>query len=109
MQSVYLWGAAGAVTDTRRAKRLFPLFAAGEILGSVVGGLLTGPLAATIGARNLLLVWAACLVGACLLVLPGLGVRPRARVAGGGDPSALAFRDMPRACRSFAVPRCWCG
>ena len=47
VQSVYLWGAAGAVTDTRRAKRLFPLFGSGAILGSVVGGLLTGPLAGT--------------------------------------------------------------
>ena len=78
--SVYLWGAAGAVTDTRRAKRLFPLFGSGAILGSVVGGLLTGPLAATIGVRNLLLVWAACLVGACLLGAGVLGLRRQPRV-----------------------------
>jgi HEAT repeat protein len=80
VQSVYLWGAAGAVTDTRRAKRLFPLFGSGAILGSVVGGLLTGPLAATIGVRNLLLVWAACLVGACLLGAGVLGLRRQPRV-----------------------------
>ena len=43
LQNVFVWGTAGVVTDTRRAKRLFPLFAAGEILGSVVGGLLDGP------------------------------------------------------------------
>ena len=80
VQSVYLWGAAGAVTDTRRAKRLFPLFGSGAILGSVVGGLLTGPLAATIGVRNLLLVWAACLVGACVLGAGVLGLRRHVRV-----------------------------
>jgi len=80
VQSVYLWGAAGAVTDTRRAKRLFPLFGSGAILGSVVGGLLTGPLAGAIGVSNLLLVWAACLVGACVLGAGVLGVRGEERV-----------------------------
>ena len=80
LQSVSLWGTAGAVTDTRRAKRLFPLFGSGAILGSVVGGLLTGPLARAIGVGNLLLVWIACLVGACLLGAGVLGVRGRARL-----------------------------
>ena len=95
VQSVYLWGAAGAVTDTRRAKRLFPLFGSGAILGSVVGGLLTGPLAATIGVGNLLLVWAACLVGACFLAAGLLGVRPGARVAGRrARRRPSPFRDM---------------
>jgi hypothetical protein len=103
VQSVYLWGAAGAVTDTRRAKRLFPLFGSGAILGSVVGGVLTGPLAATIGASNLLLVWAACLVGACFLAAGLLGVRPRPRVAGRrARRRTSAFRDMAEGCRSFA-------
>ena len=92
VQSVYLWGAAGAVTDTRRAKRLFPLFGSGSILGSVVGGLLTGPLAGSIGIRNLLLVWAACLVGASVLGAGVLGVRREGRIVRGRArrrPSAL--------------------
>ena len=79
LQSVYLWGAAGAVTDTRRAKRLFPLFGSGAILGSVVGGLVTGPLARAIGVGNLLLVWVACLLGASVLAAGVLGVRLPAR------------------------------
>jgi HEAT repeat protein len=79
VQSVYLWGTAGAVTDTRRAKRLFPLFGSGAILGSVIGGLLTGPLARAIGVGNLLLVWAGCLVATCLLAARVLGVRRTAR------------------------------
>src|SRR5919106_1518416 len=33
------WGLAGAIHDTRQAKRLFPLYGAGLILGGVVGGL----------------------------------------------------------------------
>ena len=32
VQGIYLWGTAGAVVDTRQAKRLFPIFGAGGIL-----------------------------------------------------------------------------
>src|SRR5215203_5302889 len=72
LQNVFVWGTAGVVTDTRRAKRLFPLFAAGEILGSVAGGLVTDPLVRVIGTENLLLVWAIALgvsFGLCRVVL----------------------------------------
>lgn len=79
VQAVFTWGTAGLVTDTRRAKRLFPLFSAGGILGAVVGGLLTRPLATTIGAENLLLVWAATLAGAAALCGAAVGARPRSR------------------------------
>jgi HEAT repeat protein len=67
VQGFYLWGIAGLVTDTRQAKRLFPLFAAGGIAGAAMGGLVTGPLAAWLGAENLLLVWAASLVAVAAL------------------------------------------
>ncbi len=67
VQGFYLWGIAGLVTDTRQAKRLFPLFAAGGIAGAAVGGLITGPLAAWLGAENLLLVWAVSLVAVTAL------------------------------------------
>jgi CRP/FNR family transcriptional regulator len=77
LQSVFLWGTAGLVTDTRRAKRLFPLFASGGILGSVVGGLATRPLATAIGAENLLLVWAASFAAAALLCAAVLRLRRR--------------------------------
>jgi HEAT repeat protein len=70
---ITLWGTAGAVVDTRQAKRLFPIFGAGGILGSVVGGLVTPPLAAAIGPANLLLVWAGGLVGVFALTRPVLG------------------------------------
>jgi HEAT repeat protein len=76
-QAIFVWGTAGAITDTRRAKRLFPLFAAGGILGSVLGGLATRPLAALVGTENLLLVWASALVGASLLCGVVLRVRRR--------------------------------
>jgi HEAT repeat protein len=67
LQNVFVWGVAGVVTDTRTAKRLFPLFAAGEILGSVAGGLLTAPLVSLLGTPNLVLVWAGALLVALVL------------------------------------------
>lgn len=76
VQAIFLWGTAGAVVDVRQAKRLFPIFGAGGILGSVVGGLATRPLAAAVGTTNLLLVWAAGLGGAFLLARLLLGPPP---------------------------------
>jgi HEAT repeat protein len=67
VQTVFVWGIAGMVTDTRQAKRLFPLFAAGGILGSVLGGVVTAPLVHLVGAPNLFLAWGATLVAAWLL------------------------------------------
>jgi HEAT repeat protein len=68
LQGLLTWGLAGLVCDTRQAKRLFPLFAAGNILGAALGGLITRPLVAWVGTENLLLVWAAVLLGALALV-----------------------------------------
>ncbi|MGH8958620.1 MAG: cyclic nucleotide-binding domain-containing protein [Acidimicrobiia bacterium] len=56
-----MWNAAGEVCTTRQAKRLFPLFATAGIGGGIIGSLLTGPLASTIGTENLLLVHAGLL------------------------------------------------
>ncbi len=63
---IVVWGVAGAVCDTRQAKRLFPLFNASRILGQVIGGFATGALVGIIGTENLLLVWAAALLLAFL-------------------------------------------
>lgn len=67
VQTVFVWGIAGMVIDTRQAKRLFPLFAAGGILGSVLGGVVTTPLVHLIGTPNLLIAWALTLVAAWVL------------------------------------------
>lgn len=61
LQGLLTWGLAGAACDTRQAKRLFPLFSAGSILGTVIGGLVTPPLAIRLHAENLLLLWSASL------------------------------------------------
>ncbi len=83
-QAIGLWGTAGAVVDTRQAKRLFPIFGAGGILGAVVGGLLTRPLAAALGVENLLLVWVGELIVAAVLCRLALG--------SGGTVSAMSRR-----------------
>lgn len=74
-----VWGVAGVVTDTRQAKRFFPLLGAGTVVGSVAGGLATRPLAAWIGTANLLFVWLATLVAAVILAAAVLADRRRER------------------------------
>jgi hypothetical protein len=72
VQGIFLRGMANAVVDIRQAKRLFPIFNAGGILGPVIGGLLTRPLASTIGTPKGLFVWAGGLgvtFALCRLVL----------------------------------------
>src|ERR687892_544064 len=73
---IAVWGIAGMVVDTRQAKRLFPIFAAGGILGSVIGGLVTKPVAAALGAANLPLVWTGGLIVAFLVSRSILGPPP---------------------------------
>src|SRR4029453_1459297 len=98
--NVFVWGTAGVVTDTRRAKRLFPLFAAGEILGSVGGARLTGPLVRVIGTENLLLVWAASLAvsfALCRVVLSAAGTLAQPRVRKARRRDASPWRDRTSA------------
>jgi HEAT repeat protein len=58
VQGTYTWGLAGLFTDTRQAKRLFPLFTAGSIFGAVAGSFATPLLVQWLNADNLLIVWA---------------------------------------------------
>ena len=62
-----VWGLAGLVTDTRQAKRFFPLIGAAAVLGQVLGGLVTRPLAGWLGTDNLVLVWMGTLVVVAIL------------------------------------------
>ncbi|MGZ8740612.1 MAG: hypothetical protein ACXWZ8_08460 [Gaiellaceae bacterium] len=84
-----IWGLAGLVADTRQAKRFFPLIAAGGVVGLILGGLVTGPLAGALGSENLLLVWSALMAaatGVAWRLVSNLGTqeapRPRRRTPG---------------------------
>ncbi|HET7090537.1 MAG TPA: HEAT repeat domain-containing protein [Anaerolineae bacterium] len=85
LQALFTWGLAGATADARQAKRLFPLFGAGGILGAAIGGFVTAPLSRALHTENLLLIWAGALVVAFVLGraltgrVPG---RPRVHRAG---------------------------
>jgi HEAT repeat protein len=96
------WGLAGAVHDTRQAKRLFPLYGSGLILGAVFGGLATGPLASLLGAENLVVVWAVALSAACLLGRSIVGlqsVRTRGPVPARRRETGGPLREMASAIR----------
>jgi HEAT repeat protein len=90
--------AASALVDTRQAKRLFPLLAAGSILGGVVGGLGTRPLVVWLHTENLLLIWAGTLVVAFLLcrALRREAARDSARRTPFGASTAGAASDGAR-------------
>jgi HEAT repeat protein len=81
------WGLAGFVCDARQAKRLFPLFGAGRILGAVIGGLGTQPLVQLVHSENLLLVWAGLMIVAFALGRALVGRAGPARAAGPGRRS----------------------
>ena len=85
------WALAGSVHDTRQAKRLFPLYAAGAILGGAVGGFLTTPLVQILHSENLLLVWVATLVAAALVATSVVGRRSRRRRLPGPRPKRVGL------------------
>jgi HEAT repeat protein/ATP/ADP translocase len=96
LMGLYVWGVASARCDTRQAKRLFPLFSAGRILGSVVGGLTTGPLVGIIGTENLLIVWAITLSVAFVVTQQLLGQNLQSLFAGAGLGPAATERRVKR-------------
>jgi HEAT repeat protein len=84
-----VWGLAGLIADTRQAKRFFPVIAAGGVVGLVVGGAATGPLAATVGSENLLLVWAGLMGGATLVAWRLIRTRAAPEIRRGRRPRGL--------------------
>jgi HEAT repeat protein len=96
-----VWGLAGLVTDTRQAKRFFPLVGGAAVLGQVLGGLATKPLASWIGADNMIIVWmgallAIAVLGRRLVMRAGSGGTPRKRSANGLAELREGLRDVRR-------------
>ena len=72
-----MWTVAGAALDARQAKRLFPICTSAAIIGGFIGTLSAGPLAATVGTENLLVVYAALLLAGGGLTAATAGGSPR--------------------------------
>jgi hypothetical protein len=77
------WSLAAALHDTRQAKRLFPLYGGGLVVGLVIGGFMTGPLAGLLGAEQLVFVWAAGTAAAAVVARWAQGA---GRPAAGSGP-----------------------
>ena len=54
---ILYWDILSDLFTTQQSKRLYTLISAGGVLGTTVGSLMTAPLAGSIGAENLLLVF----------------------------------------------------
>lgn len=92
-----MWNAAGAVCNTRQAKRLFPLFATSGVVGGVLGNLVTGPIASLFGTRTLLLVQGSLLVASTFILM-----RMREMVVEDKpDESVSAVSELRQAARSI--------
>lgn len=68
LQSVFVWGMAGAMLDARQAKRLYPLLTAGSIAGATLGSFSTPGLVALFHSENLLIAWVIALIAATIFV-----------------------------------------
>jgi HEAT repeat protein len=85
-----VWVLAGEVCDARQAKRLFAVFASAGILGSVLAGFLTGPLAHAAGTQTLLIAAAALILSSVAVgsALSRSYARPAGRRSRDGSPIA---------------------
>jgi HEAT repeat protein len=93
---LFTYGLASLVCDTRQAKRLFPLFGVGGIVGLTIGSLLTQPLVNVIGTENLILVWAGAFLVSFVLA-QRLAARSRGQAGGGrAQRQAPAILDQIR-------------
>ena len=57
LQGVFLWGLAGSLLDARQSKRLFPLFIAGGLAGSMLGSFSMPLLIKAFSAEAMLVGW----------------------------------------------------
>ncbi|MBU0514259.1 MAG: cyclic nucleotide-binding domain-containing protein, partial [Proteobacteria bacterium] len=99
LQALIFWNLANDLFNTRQSKRLFPLLAAGGVLGAIVGSFGTPPLARAVSVDNLMLAYMVTTVlgGAVVWrmsrIFPTLGLTDkRAKAAG----KRTSFRDELR-------------
>jgi HEAT repeat protein len=68
LQALIFWNLANDLFNTRQSKRLFPLLAAGGVLGAIAGSFGTPALADTVGVDDLMLAYMATTVAAGAVV-----------------------------------------
>ena len=85
-----VWTVAGTTLDVRQAKRLFPVCTGAAILGGFGGTLSAGPLARVLGTENLIVLYAASLIGAAGLTWAALSSRAAPVVRRPGSRSLTA-------------------
>ncbi len=62
------WAVANDIFNPREGKRIFPLIGGTGLVGVIVGGLLTQPIATMIGTTNLMILWAVLMLAMVPLV-----------------------------------------
>ena len=111
LMSVIQWTLAGSVFDVRQGKRLFGLVGAGELLASVVGGVMTPFLVSKLGTPNLLWIAGGGVAG-CFVTMsvvtryaaPEFGERQKLRDGEGNEGrSRIRFRDLLRSPYVLAI------
>ena len=109
LMSVIQWTLAGSVFDVRQGKRLFGLVGGGELLASVVGGLMTPFLVEAIGTPNLLWIATGGVV-ACFLTMSAttrFSNQEHGLTLGRGtssdDKRRIRFRDLIRSSYIIAI------
>ncbi len=92
LQSLFTWGLASLACNTRQAKRLFPLFGVGGIVGLMTGSLLTPLMVNLIGSEYLIFIWAAALLIAFFIAqrLAATRIQPAEIRAAGRQQAGLA-------------------
>jgi hypothetical protein len=99
LQGIAAWGLAGAVCDVRQAKRLFPLFNAAKIAGTVAGSLAVAAAVRVVSVADLLLVWAVALA---LSAAIAFALRRRVTRTAAPDEGSGLVAEMRR---GFAIVR----
>jgi ATP/ADP translocase len=101
---LHFWNFANAAFDAGEGRRLFPIFGAAGLVGSLAAGLAANVVAALLGAHALFAVWAAILLGTVPL---GSRMGRAAGPGGGPGPGRPDGRPAPALAGPGAVARLW--
>lgn len=102
---VYLWNIASDRFDPRQGRRLFPLFTAAQVLGTVLGSFLTHPLQALADPDLSLVLFGLAWLGLGLYLASGALGTAQAHAAPAGAGSPIGWSRIPELVRTYPVVR----